>query len=443
MIHRNVDGLPLYLFDRSRLEDASRCERLYFWRYGFLGVGIVKLREIPPYWPFITGSFIHEGIEMILKGFSGKDAATIAARSYEEKWAPLLSMPDIPPERAVLYQMELAQEVDLVKALVYGWSLVGYPRLMANYIPVEGGIEQEEEISWLLSNGAPHTSSNQVEMRLMTRTDILCKSKVGGTAILFNLKSTSDPSEKWRLSFSRDQQTLTEAIAVENRLGIKVDGVIIEGLVKGKNSEYPKGSGFWQSSSMLIYAWVKDTTDVSLPGEQGGLEYATSWDYTCTSPHIMGNNQRCPGGRNHTLRKGFRKRPVRDCFNGGVYGWIDYLARNDPATLEGYFLQLPPITRDAFQVEVWKRQKLHREKERQDHAALVDEAFLKGDKQEAYLLLDHFFDQNTGYQCLSCAYNGLCFEAGNPLDESQWTARTPNHVIEAEHLVQISGAAHG
>src|SRR2546430_4525457 len=47
----------------------------------------------------------------------------------------------------------------------------------------------------------------QVEMRLMTRTDVLCRSKVGGTAILFNLKSTSDPSEKWRLSFSRDQQT--------------------------------------------------------------------------------------------------------------------------------------------------------------------------------------------------------------------------------------------
>src|SRR2546423_5011663 len=199
-------------------------------------------------------------------------------------------------------------------------------------------------------------------MRLMTRTDILCRSKQGGTAILFNLKSTSDPSEKWRLSFSRDMQTLTEAIAVENRLGIKVDGVIIEGLVKGKNAEYPKGSGFWQSSSMLIYAWVKDTTSESLPGEQGGMEYATSWDYTCNSPHIMGNNQRCPGGRNHTLGKGFRKRPVRDCFSGGVFGWIDYLGRDDPATLESYFVQFAPITRGAFSVERGKRNKLHKRK---------------------------------------------------------------------------------
>lgn len=433
MIHKNADGLPLYLLDRSRLECASQCERKYYWLYGLLGVGIVKLREVPPYWPFLTGNFIHEGIEMVLKGFSGKDAATIASSSYREKWAPLITAPDIPPERQALMEMELAQEVDLVKALVYGWSLVGYPRLLANYEPVEGGIEQEEEISWLLS-----TDNGQVEMRLMTRTDILAKGKVGGTAILFNLKSTSDPSEKWRLSFSRDQQTLTEAIAVENRLGIKVDGVIIEGLVKGKNSEYPKGSGFWQSSSMLIYAWVKDTTDVSLPGEQGGMEYATSWDYTCDAPHIMGNNQRCPGGKNHTQGKGFRKRPVRDSFNGGVYGWIDHLMRSAPATLESYFLQLPPITRDAFQIERWKRNKLHKEKARQDAAALVDAAFLRGDKEGAYNLLDYHFEMNEGYQCLSCAYNGLCWEAGNPLDEQTWQARTPNHILEAEKLIQIA-----
>jgi hypothetical protein len=438
MIHKNPEGLPLYLFDRSRLECAAECPRRYYWCYAFLGVGIVKARELPPYWPFITGSFIHEGIEMILKGFNGKDAATIAARSYNEKWAPIITNPDVPVELQAKLQMELDQEVDLVKALVYGWSLVGYPRLIASYEVVEGGIEQEEEISWLLSNGAPHTVANQVEMRLLTRTDILAKSLQSGGAILFNLKSVGDPSERWRSSFTRDMQTLTEAMAVEARLGIKVDGVIIEGLVKGKNSEYPKGSGFWQSSSMLIYAWTRDNTDSSLPGEQGGMEYATSWDYVCSSPHVMGNGQRCPGGKNHTLGKGFRKRPVRDCFSGGVYGWIDYLNRNDPATLESYFLQLPAISRDDFQVERWKRNKLHVEKERQDNAALVDAKFIEGDKEGAYLLLDHYFNMNEGYQCLSCAYHDICWGGADPMDESLWRPRTPNHLQEAEMLVQIS-----
>jgi len=65
MIGKNADGLPLYQFDRSRLETAGECERKYYWLYGFLGIGIVKVRDNSPYWPFITGRFIHEGIEGI------------------------------------------------------------------------------------------------------------------------------------------------------------------------------------------------------------------------------------------------------------------------------------------------------------------------------------------------------------------------------------------
>ena len=434
MIFKNADGLPLYLFDRSRLECSADCLRKRFWLYDFLGIGIVKAKETP-YWPYLTGTFIHEGVEMVLKGFPGRDAATISARAYEEKYAPVVTDPDLSPERQAILQMELAQEVDLVKALVYGWSLVGYPRLLASYDLVEGGIEQEEEISWLLSTG---NGNEQVEMKLLTRTDILAKGKESGMGILFNLKSVGDPSDRWRNSFTRDQQTLTEAIAVENRLGIQIDGVIIEGLVKGKNSEYPKGSGFWQSSSMLIYAWVKDSTANSLPGESGGMEYATSWDYTCSAPHVMGNNQKCPGGRNHTLGKGYRKRPVRDCFNGGVYGWIDYLVRNDPATLESYFLQLPPIVRSPFEVKRWERMTLHVEKERQDHAEEVNKLFVEGNKEAAYLLLDHYLPMYAGYECLSCPYDSLCWSASDPFSESDWKPRTPNHMLEAEQLVQIS-----
>jgi len=441
VIHKNSEGLPLYLFDRSRLECAADCERRYYWNYGFLGIGIVKARELPPYWPFITGSFIHEGVEGVLLGKGGREAADKAAGDYLAQWLPVINGPGVEPELQVRLQMELEQEVDLVRALVYGWSLVGYPRMLASYQPVEGGIEQEEEVGFLLTENSTISHpiiQSQVEMRLMTRTDILTTSinTPVKQVLLFNLKSTKSPDDRWRNSFSRDMQTLTEAMAVEARLGIKVDGVIIEGLVKGANREYPKGSGFWQSDSMLIYAWVKES-DAILPGESGGREYATSWDYTCSQPHVMGNKQRCPGGRNHTLGKGYRKRPVRDCFEGGVYGWIDYLMRNDTSLVESYFVQLPPVNRDEFQVERWKRQHLHKEKTRQDAAALVDERFMANDKEGAYLLLDHYFSQNAGYQCLSCQYEPLCWMAGDPLSESDWKARVPNHLLEAEMLVQV------
>lgn len=437
MIHKNKDGLPLYILDRSRLDKAKECPRAYYWLYGFMGIGIVKNKDIPPYWPFSTGNFIHEGVEMVLKGIGGKEAAEIAACAYMDKFLPIISDPDINPELQARLYMELHQEVDLVRGLVYGWSLVGLPRMLALYAVVEEGIEQEEEISWMLS-GNPNTPSNQVEMRLLTRTDILCRSKMGGGAILFNLKSVGNPNEKWRVSFNRDMQTITEAIAVEDRLGIKVDGVIIEGLVKGTRKEWPRGSGFWQYDNSLIYVWVKDSTEVSLPGEEGGgIEFATSWDYTCTQPHVFGNNRRCPGGKSHTLGKGYRKRPVRDAFPNGVYAWVDYLMRNDPSVLEAYFIQLPAISRDEFQVERWKRQHLHREKERQDSALVVDSLFVEGDKEGAYLMLDHSFPFHEGYQCHSCAYNSLCWEAGDPVDESVWRARVPNHPLEGEMLVRI------
>jgi len=215
---------------------------------------------------------------------------------------------------------------------------------------------------------------------------------------------------------------------------MKVDGVIIEGLVKGNKNEWPKGSGFYQYNNMLIYAWVKDVTDVSLPGEQGGVEYATSWDYTCTQPHIMGNGAKCVGNKNHTLGKGFRKRAVRDNYPGGVYGWIDYLVRNNMPVLESYFLSLPPITRDAYQVARWQRQTLIAEKVRQDMAAYVDGYFLDGNKQGAFEQLDFSFPMTTGWNCMNCMYNSICWGSSQPDDESTWRARVPNHPSE---LVKI------
>jgi PD-(D/E)XK nuclease superfamily protein len=429
MISKNSDGLPLYHFDRSRLETAGDCERKYYWNYGFLGIGIVKVRELNPYWPFITGRFIHEGIEGIILGKSAKESADLAAKQYRDEYEPVVSNPDIQPDLMARLQFELNQEIDLVKVLVYGWSLVGYPRLLSNYQPVEGGVEQEEAIGWII--GDP---GDQVEMRLLTRTDLLAKSKSSGMAMVVNFKSTSNPNEQWRQSFQVDMQTLTEAIAVESRLGMKVDGVIIEGLVKGSKNEWPKGSGFYQYNNMLIYAWVKDSTDVSLPGEQGGMEYESSYEYSCNSPHIMGNGAKCPGNKEHRLGKGFRKRAVRDCYPGGVYGWIDYLVRNDISTLESYFLSLPPITRDAYQVERWKRQTLITEKVRQDMAAYVDSYFLDNNKQGAFEALDYSFPMTTGWDCFNCTYHDICWGSSDPTDESKWKARVPNHPAELVNI---------
>lgn len=438
MIYKNDDGQPLYLFDRSRIKDAGNCPRLYFWRYLFMGTGIVPKIDLPPYWPFETGTFIHEGVEAILKGVSGRDAANKAANDYHKRWQPEFEaakkLGEVNPELIFRWELELEQEVELVRGMVYGWYLVGLPRLLANYQVVEDGIEREESIGWIL-DGA-------VEMRLLTRTDIMVRNLITGGLSIINLKSTKAADGRWRMSYAYDMQTLTEAMAAENRVGVKIDGVIIEGLVKGSGSEWPKGSGFWQLKNELIYCWTKDSTSESLPGrDSGGVEFAASWDWRCTGPHVLGNGHRCQGDKDHTLGKGWVKKLASTTFMGGTLSWVDWLLRNEPAKLESYFVQLPPIMRDEFQVERWKRQKLHPEKVRQDAGEIVNAKFLEGNKQQAYELLDHYFDMNEGWGCSDCSYRTLCWEAGEPLDEQRWKPRIPNHLPEAEamgKLVQIA-----
>lgn len=431
MIYKDSNGIPEYLFDRSRIECARDCPRRYYWLYGFLGIGIVKTRDIP-YWPFLSGTYIHEGVEGCLQGKDIRGVLDEISSNYKEAVNPLLANPDLQPELSARLGMEFEQELELVRGLVYGWYLTRLPKLLSEFTIVD--IEKEEEVSWILNEG-----ERDSKLTLMTRTDILALSKASGNGILFNLKSTKDANDRWRNSFSRDVQTLTEAMAVESRIEAKVDGIIIEGLVKGSQKEWPKGSGFWQYYNSLIYYWVKESEASSLPGEGGGTEYATSWDYHCTGPHVMGGNKRCPGDRDHTLGKGYRKYLAKDKFPGGTIAWIDYLNRHDPAVLEEYFVQLPPINRDEFQVERWKRMNLHTEKARQDQAAMVDAAFLVGNKGLAYQLLDHYFTMYEGWQCMACPYHSLCWEAGDPMDEYNWKPRVPNHLREAQELVKISG----
>lgn len=434
MIGTNSSAQPLYLFDRSRIEDAAKCQRLYFWRYAFLGLGIELARELPPPWALLTGTFIHEGIEAILKGADPAEAARKAANDYWEMINPIIQgIEDL--ELKARIEIEFAQQMDLVLALIYGWGLVGKDRLLANYEISAMDIEREEEIGFILGS-----EEQAAEVRLLTRTDVLGKHKVSGQQHLINLKSVSKADKNWQEQWKYDMVTLTEPMAVEARIGEPVGGVVIEGLVKGKTDEYPKGSGFWQHNNMLIYAWVKELkADVRLAGE-AEYEYFSRYEWTCLGPHTLGNGAKCFGGKVHRL-SGAHKRSVREVYPGGIISWIDHLAATDRATLESYFISLPPIIRDAYAVERWKRQVLAHEKGRQDAAELINTEFMTGDKQRAYELLDYYFPMNTGHgNCLRpwvCSYKPLCWEAADPTDESVWKARRPNHPAEGE-LVQIS-----
>jgi hypothetical protein len=423
----NASGQPLYVMDRSRLEAAATCPRLYFWAYSFLSLGIREVRSLPAF-SLTTGTYVHEGVERVMRGESAMAAAIGAYDEYRADIGPLLDSLDLGDRRELVYR-EFEQQLDLVMALVYGWALVGWPRYREHYEVVD--IEKEEEIGFLVDG---------TEIRLLTRADII--GKVRGTEgyVIHNLKTVTDASQRWRESWRYDQQTLTERLATEERLGAEVIGTVIEGLCKGKKSEYPKESGFWQHGSPLIWAWADKADGSSLPGESRAF-YA-SYEWTCGEAHVFSNGRKCQGGKQHRL-SGVTKVRVQSEYPGGILAWIDFLNVNDHGVLEQQFISLPPLGRSEFEIERWKRQTLPAELKRQRDAEVVNNLFLQGKVDEAYRELDFRFPMHTGHgSCTNqfgreCDYLKVCWEASNVMDDSIWQPRVPNHPAESE-LIQIS-----
>jgi hypothetical protein len=397
--------------DRSRLETKGSCPRKYYWNYQYKGRGIQLAREIPPPWALLTGTYTHNGIEHVLKGANPAEAATVEATNYIYSISPLFNDIEDGPAKDNLIR-QLQEQSQLVTALVYGWSKVRLPDYLSMYEPLD--IEREEEITFTVG---------ETEVTLLTRTDILSLIRGSDNRMIHNLKSCTQADDNWRRQWRYDQQTLTEYIAVENRIGKTINGVIIEGLVKGRKSEYPEDSGNWSHNNPMIYQWIKaDDSD-----------YQAKYKWRCDAPHQMSRGKECPGGQNHT-RSGYYKGSVADKFPGGIISWIDHLVATEPETLSTYFVTLPPITRSDWEVERWKRQTLAREIEDVRNAREIDR-LITIDPEVAATLLDYHFPMNSSHSnCFNwgtpCQYLGICWGSADPDDTSKYRPRIPNHPRE-------------
>jgi len=413
--------------DRSRIETSDHCQRERFWRYEYRGRGIEPATGLPDWW-YLTGQYCHEGIESILKGSEGLSSAAIqASQQYLHQIMPLLDAIEDTQLKSRLMD-DLLEQCYLVRALVYAWGRVQYPKYQREYRPVD--IEREESITFTVGDD---------EVELLTRTDLLSEYlSAPGHYVIHNFKSVSTADQKWRQQWRYDQQTLTEYIACENRLGKQVVGVIIEGLLKGKRSEYPEDSGIWRHSSPLVYCWYRAGEPPMTPDT-----FDARYKWTCKEPHDIGapkkdgTYRQCPGGRNHSL-SGVYKEQVEKVYPGGILAWIDHLIATDLEIVERQFVTLEPITRSDWEVERWKRQVLHRELRVSDHAQSVNHAVEnKNDCCElaAVEYLDHYFPMRTSHgNCLrpsQCAYFGICWAVDDPDDPAKFKPRIPNHPAES------------
>lgn len=399
------------LTDRSRITCGYRCPRERYWRYHHAGRGIepVGVALAPE-----TGIAVHEGIEAFIKGTALDDAVAFGAASYPV--AQYLTANDACDSARA--QEEITEQLDLVEGLIRAWAAVAWPVMQRGYETL--AVEREELAHFDAVSGD--------QLVLMVRPDWLVRRCSDGSIFIVNFKTVSDAGKSWREQWRYDMCTLSECLGVEERLSreagspVKLGGVIIQGLLKGRHQEYPQGSGRYEHNSPLIRCWYRQGEPPMTENEYYPL---TRYEYDCVDPHLMGNGRRCPGGKHHRL-SGVVKRLVRDVYPGGVEAWIQWLAGNDPDVLRSQIVELPPILRSDYDIERWKAQTIPRE---------VAYASAAEDNIEVN------FPMASGDQCTNsfgrpCTMLDLCWgtASDDPIASGLYKWRTPNHKAEREAL---------
>jgi hypothetical protein len=263
------------------------------------------------------------------------------------------------------------------------------------------------------------------------RADALLKND--GDLYVYSLKTAARWDIRQQSANEHDMQGLSEAAAIEARLGEKIFGVRMEYLLKGERRK-DEGSGQYRQMSPLIRGYRRTAHGVT----EDSWEYAHSYYYTCTEPHQAYRGQ-CPGEKRHSLGKGW------ESFNAweemGVKEWMEWLAAGIVQPLAGDVLDKQIVTplpyyRDEAQMEDWREQVTEQETRIATFTDGIGTAVHRS-------FLNRFFPQHSN-SCdypVKCDYQDLCWGADyirqNPLANG-YVWREPHHEPE---LVQLREAA--
>jgi hypothetical protein len=393
--------------DNSRRSCAEHCLRKRYWQYEYLGKGVEPIRKGKSEFPLLTGTGVHEIIEQVLVGTEIDEAVTRAIYQYREDVRPSCD----PQDERMTYLV--GEQWALTEAIGRAWHATKYESFIQTYEVLD--IEREESVE--LAPG----------LVWMSRPDLLVRRRSDGALFIVNLKTTKKADERWVSQWPLDMQTLSEVVAVEGRLNsmktpeesdIKLSGVIILGLLKGEQLQYPPSSGNWYHNSPLIWAWHNESGKVHPRGE---------WSARYEWADDEGN---------HRLGKGWVKREIWLHYPEGVKGWVRHLLETDPALLEEQVVQLPPILRSDQQIQSWKSTVVYQEQQiRRNRVAIecvsTTEPLMSEIKQT---YLDETFPMSTGSgNCVwpsRCNMYPVCHENMSPDDDTLYQIRVPNHPQE-------------
>jgi hypothetical protein len=368
--------------------------------------------------PLLTGQEVHRGIEFMLNGY-GEDAAVFSALAHYDE-AVNDGLDDVNEEMSPQSITVVRVQRALIEALVRGWARFVWPRVEAEFDVIE--VEKEERARFVFEFA---------DFILLARTDAILRRKADGRYFVRNFKTISEAKDYKIEGFRYDTQTISEVVAVEQRLGHEVDGVIYDFLVKGaKKQQYPRESNVWHNASPLIWAFYNESmSSTDLPA------LAAKWDWMCLNSHTMGRGKLCEGGKNHTLGKGWDKRLVTDVLANGILDWFNWLEENENQLLLDQFVTIPPIMRTPFDIETWRRSIFAMEYRIHQSAEVCREEVRTIGMVNALPILDQHFPKHThNSNCLfptKCQMFDICWGAvsavDDPLETELFKARQPNH----------------
>lgn len=402
--------------DRSRVISYQRCPRARWFEYYATGSGV---RRKGASVPLVTGGVVHEGLACLLGGRMVEEAVSETLKAYDEMVSERGFEPVSESDDVAYTQRE---QRALAEALVRVWAKVGLPKLLEEFQVLS--VEEEIEFSLPVSL-----------IKFMSRPDAVLRERASGDLYVLSFKTAAKVDKRRFAEAQHDDQGISEMIAVESQMGQKAMGVRYEFLVKGDRSREKDAegeeTGRWVTHSRLLRAYVKRGVTSAED------EFRVRYKWHCEGPHVAHGKVKtwnCPGDKWHKLGMEWVKTDVWD-LPGGVKGWVDWLAENASSELEAVVAVPPPVYRHQAEVESWLRQVAARE-----HSVWIKADTLDKIDVEKPLFaesLDHFFPQHRR-SCDwpgACQFQPICFgpvSAGNPLLDSGFEKRIPNHPAEED-----------
>lgn len=324
--------------------------------------------QTSPIMNLILGLGVHKGLEILLL----TDDLEEAIRGQQEEWVRLTDG----------YSGDFSEGSALIEALVRGWARARWEDFKDEFQI----LMVEKEVKALL---APNITLN-------ARADAVIRSKVDGSNFVLNWKTSGNIND-WSRQWDDEVQAWTEALAMEDALGEKIQGVIFEGLFKGAWRD-------GKNHSPLIYGW-------RLPMGGGRFVYSAKYRrFTREEPWLK-------------FPLWLESPPTGD----GLSGWISWIPQD---VLEAQFVRSTPILKNDDVVQNWVRQVV---RQQTDISRMLEDDVTEGEREDFFT--QHFSKMN----CPSCPFKKVCklqSTIEGMLENGELRRRIDHHAVENQSSIQ-------